>query len=97
MKTYLRSLGIVLIGLGIGGSVYFAVLLNADEAYYRAVRALAKYPNNVLFQTEVKMAEPRHMLLAFGTFAAAPGGVILGSLCLGIASLLARLSNVPPK
>jgi hypothetical protein len=34
------------------------------------------------------MAEPRHMLLGLGSWLAAPSGVVLGSLCLGIATLL---------
>jgi hypothetical protein len=61
-----------------------------DEAYYRAVKGMEKYPSNVLFQTEMKMAEPRHMLLLAGTYGAVTTGLVLGSMCLGIAALLAR-------
>lgn len=75
--------------MGVAGSVYFSMELAGDEAYYRAARALEKYPNNVLYQSEFKMTQPRHMLLTTGACAAAPCGLVLGSLCLGIASLLA--------
>jgi hypothetical protein len=91
MRVYLKILGLVLIGCGIGGSIYFGVQAGADEAYFRAARALEKYPNNVLYQTEFKMAEPRHMLLLMGMWAAAPAGVVLGSLCLGLSTLLTRV------
>lgn len=93
MRVYLRLLGLVLIGLGIGGTLYFAMLAGADEAYFRAARALEKYPNNVLYQTEFKMAEPRHMLLLMGAWAAAPGGIVLGSICLGLSAVLGRTAE----
>jgi hypothetical protein len=95
MKTYLGLLGVVLIVSGFAASLYLAVLWNADEAYYQAAKALAKYPNNVLYQSELKMAEPRHMLLAFGAVGAGPCGLVFGSLCLGIATVLERLSRRP--
>jgi hypothetical protein len=90
MAAYMRILGSALLVLGIAGSVLCWRAASEDEAYFKAVRGLEKYPNNVLFQTEFKMAEPRHMLLLGGMAAAAPSGVVLGSLCLGIAALLAR-------
>jgi hypothetical protein len=90
MSRYLRSLGLVLIVLGVVGSVWCTVGVFADEAYYDAARGMEKYPGNVLYKTEFKMAEPRHMLLAAGAWASAPLGAILGSLCLGIAALLRK-------
>lgn len=90
MAVYLRLLGGALAVLGLAGSLLCWRAASEDEAYFKAVRGLEKYPNNVLFQTEFKMAEPRHMLLLGGSAAAAPTGVVLGSLCLGIAALLVR-------
>jgi hypothetical protein len=90
MAVYMRLLGSTLLVLGIAGSILCWRAASDDEAYFKAVRGLEKYPNNVLFQTEFKMAEPRHMLLLGGMATAAPTGVVLGSLCLGIAALLAR-------
>lgn len=95
MVAYLRFLGGLLVALGIAGSLYAWRGAVDDEAYYRALKGLEKYPGNVLYQTEFKMAEPRHMLLLGGAFAAAPGGIVLGSLCLGMASLLARQGESP--
>jgi hypothetical protein len=91
VAAYLRSLGTALIAMGIVASVYCGIAARADEAYFRALRGLQKYPNNVLYQTELKMAEPRHMLLLAGAFTAAPAGFVLGSLCLGLGAVLRRL------
>ena len=96
MATYMRVLGVLLCTLGLAGSVYCAQGVRDDEPYYRAARALERYPGNVLYTTEFKMAEPRHMLLLAGAVAAAPVGLVLGSLCLALASVLARLPPEPP-
>ncbi len=93
MATYMRLIGSLLCALGIAGSLYCWSGVRSDEAYYRAAVALEKYPGNVLYTTELKMAEPRHMLLLTGAFSAAPTGLVLGSICLGIAAVLARLSE----
>ena len=90
MIAYMRTLGLFLICLGLAGSVYCWRAAANDEAYFRALKGLEKYPANVLYQTEFKMAEPRHMILLGGAWSAAPLGFVLGSLCLGIGSLLAR-------
>jgi len=90
MATYMRMLGALLIVLGITGTVFCSIGLGGDEAYYAALKGLSKYPNNVLYQTELKMAEPRHLLLAAGAFGSAAAGIVLGSLCLGVGTLLAR-------
>ena len=90
----MRVLGGALVALGILGSVVCWRGVGSDEAYHKALRGLEKYPGNVLYQTEFKMAEPRHMLLLGGAFASAPAGVVLGSLCLGIAAILTRRGTV---
>ena len=97
MDKYLRALGTTLIALGFVGSVYCGLAARADETYFRALRALQKYPNNVLYQTELKMAEPRHMLLLAGAFTAAPAGFVLGSVALGLAAVLRRLPAPSPR
>ncbi|MFN2375659.1 MAG: hypothetical protein ABR538_03930 [Candidatus Binatia bacterium] len=90
MARYLHGLGSLLCILGIAGSVWCTVGVFGDSAYYGAAKALEKYPGNVLYTTEFKMAEPRHMLLTAGAAASAPLGLILGSICIGISALLRR-------
>lgn len=90
MALYMRALGSLLIALGIIGSISCWRGVAGDDAYYRALKGLEKYPANVLFQTEFKMAEPRHMLLLAGGYGAPAGGLVFGSMCLGIGALLAR-------
>ncbi len=91
MILYMRVLGSLLIVLGLAGSLAAWQGVENDEAYHKALKGLEKYPGNVLYQTEFKMAEPRHMLLLGGAWAAAPTGLVLGSICLGVASSLAAL------
>ena len=91
MAKYLRGLGLLLCTLGVVGSVWCTIGVFADKDYYDAAKALEKYPNNVLYTTELKMAEPRHMLLSAGAFASAPLGLILGSICIGLGAVLRRL------
>jgi hypothetical protein len=91
MVAYLRALGLVLVALGIAGSAYCWRAAGNDEAYYRAVKGVEKYPGNVLYQTELKMAEPRHMLLLAGAYGSAPICLVLGSLSLGMGAVLASV------
>ena len=95
MAQYLKMLGILLSVLGIVGSIWCAVGVIGDEAYYDAAKALEKYPGNVLYTTEFKMAEPHHMLLLAGAWSAAPLGLILGSLGLGISAAIRLLEARP--
>lgn len=90
MERYLRLLGTLLIALGIAGSAYLGYTAWTNEDYYSKVRALQKYSNNVLYQTEFQMAQPRQMLLVAGAFTAAPAGIVFGSLCLGLAGVIGR-------
>lgn len=94
MIWYMRLLGVLLILLGASGSWVAWEGLEADDAYFRAVKGVEKYPGNVLYQTELKMAEPRHMLLLGAASAAAPTGFVLGSICLGVAATLAGLRRL---
>lgn len=93
MARYLRVLGSVLCVLGVAGSLWCTFGVLGDETYYNAVKAMGKYPNNVLYTTEFKMAEPRHMLLTAGATSSAPVGIILGSICLGISAVLRRMDE----
>lgn len=90
MKRYLELVGGFLIAAGICASAYLGFAAWNNDDYYAKVRALEKYPTHVLYQTEFKMAEPRQMLLVAGAFAAAPAGIVFGSLCLGLAAVIGR-------
>jgi len=91
----MRILGVVLITLGVVGSVVCWQSAAADEAYFKALKGLEKYPGNVLFQTEFKMAEPRHMLLLAGAYGSGSAGIVLGSICLALGAVLARTARDP--
>jgi hypothetical protein len=93
MARYLQVLGRVLCVLGVVGSAWCTLGVVGDDTYYNAVKAMEKYPNNVLYTTEFKMAEPRHMLMTAGATSSAPVGIILGSICLGIGAVLRRMDE----
>jgi len=90
MATYLRLLGVCLLAAGLAGSVICWRGVRGDDAYYQAAKALEKYPGNILYTNELRMAEPKHLLLVTGTYAGATLGIVLGSICMGLASVLAR-------
>lgn len=91
MATYLKLLGTLLILAGLAGSVFCWQGALHDEAYFRALRALEKYPGNVLYTTEFRVAQPRHMLLVAGAYASGALGVVLGSLSVGLGVLIGRV------
>jgi len=95
MAWYMRTVGVVLTVLGIAASVACWRGVVEDEAYYRALRGFERYPGNVLYLQELKMAEPRHMLLVAGAWSAAPAAVVLGGICLALGSLLGRAGRDP--
>ncbi len=95
MAGYLRGLGLLLIAAAVAGSAYCWHGARNDEAYFRALRGLEKYPGNVLYQTEFKMAEPRHMLLLSGAFGSMTVGLVWGSICLGLAQAIRRFDGGP--
>ena len=72
MSAYMKALGLVLVVLGMAGSIYCWRAAASDEVYFRALRGYERYPGNVLYLQELKMAEPRHMLLLGGAWSAAP-------------------------
>ena len=90
MAAYMRILGAALILVGFIASSACWVGVNGDEAYYKALKGLEKYPNNVLYVTDLKLAEPRHMLLLAGACGFAVSGLVLGSMSLALGSLLGR-------
>lgn len=89
MAVYMKILGVVLVCLGLAGSIYCCQGVSSDQAYFKAARGLERYPGNVLYLQELKMAEPRHMLLLAGAWTAAPAGAVLGSMAFALGGLLA--------
>ena len=90
MALYMRVLGWVVLVAGLAASIACWRGVYGDDAYYQALKGLSKYPNNVLYITDLKMAEPRHMLLLAGAYGLGTAGVVFGSVCLSLGSLLAR-------
>ncbi len=90
MATYLKALALVVFLAGTAGSALCWRAARGDEAYYRALKGVEKYPGNVLYKTELKMAEPRHIALVAGAAGAAPTGLVVASVLLGLAKIIER-------
>ena len=95
MATYLRVLAVIVLLFGLAGSGLCWQGARGDAAYYKALRGAQRYPQNVLYKTELKMAEPRHFLLLAGAAGSAPAGIVVASMLGALASLLARPRRGP--
>jgi len=90
VATYLKSLALAVLLAGVAGSALCWNAARTDEAYFRALKGVEKYPGNVLYKTELKMAEPGHLLLVAGAVGAAPLAIVISSALLGLALVLER-------
>jgi hypothetical protein len=90
MTAWLRVLGIAVLALGIGGGTYAATRAAGDVAWQEIAAQYARHPDHPLFQAEYYGAAVRHYAFVAGAFAGILGGVVFGSLLLGVATLLGR-------
>ena len=93
MAIYMRVLGWSLIVVGLVASLACWRGVAGDDAYYRALKGLSKYPDNVLYVNDLKLAEPRHMLLLAGAYGFGTAGLVFGSMSLALSALIARPSK----
>jgi hypothetical protein len=90
MTAWLRLLGIGVLALGIGAGTYAATRAAGDAAWVEIAANYARHPDHLAFQAEYYPAAVRH----YGQIAVAVvgilGGLVFGSLLLGLATLTAR-------
>ena len=90
MAAWLRSLGIVVMALGVGTSFWAATRVAGDFEFAEIAARYERHSDNVLFQAEYYPAAVRHYGLIVAAIGGVLGGLVFGSLLLGIATLLAR-------
>jgi hypothetical protein len=90
MTAWLRLLGIGVLALGIGLGTYAATRAAGDTAWAEIEAQYARHPDHPLFQAEYYGAAVRHYGLVAGAIAGILGGLVFGSLLLGVATLTAR-------
>ncbi len=90
MTAWLRVLGIVVLALGVGAGTYAATRAAGDPAWAEIAAQYARHPDHLSFQAEYYPAAVRHYGLIAMAVVGILGGLVFGSLLLGIATLLAR-------
>ena len=96
MEAWLRVLGIVVLAFGVGLGAYAATRALGDTEFAEVVTRYERHPEHPLFQAEYYAAAVRHYGLVAGAVGGILGGLVFGSLLLGIASVLARTEDSAP-
>ena len=94
MAGFLRTLGVVVLLIGLITAAVAGWLLAGDAQFREIAEAYARHPEHALFQTEYWAAAARH----YGLLGAAAGGLlcglVLGGILLGLAELLRRIPKL---
>ena len=90
MTAWLRLLGIVVMALGVGLGAYAGTRAAGDVEFAEVVARYERHPEHPLFQAEYYAAAARHYGLVAGAIGGILGGLVFGSLLLGMAMLLTR-------
>jgi hypothetical protein len=90
MSAWLRLLGIVVLASGVGLGAYAATRFAGDTGFAEIAAQYERHSENMLFQAAYYPAALRHYGLIAGAVAGILGGLVFGSLLLGMATLVAR-------
>lgn len=93
MATYLRVVAIAVAIFGALAGAFFARLVFADAEYDLKRQARERNLGNVLFETEFRVAEARHLFLVYSATAGFLVAIVGGSTLWGLAALHARLDR----
>lgn len=93
MASYLKTMAVIVGAFGLLCGFGFAYQVVADEEYALKKLARERNPGNILFETEFRMSEGRHIFLLYS----ATGGFLIafvgGSLLWGLGALHQRLDR----
>ncbi len=93
MSAWLRLLGIVVLAVGVGAGAYAATRAIGDTAFAEVAAQYERHPEHPLFQAEYYAAALRHYGLVAAAVGGILGGLVFGSLLLGVGTLVARGSD----
>jgi hypothetical protein len=96
MEAWLRVLGIVVLALGVGLGAYAATRAIGDTEFAEVAARYERHSENLAFQAEYYPAAARHYGFVAGAVGGIFGGLVFGSLLLGLASVLARTEDSAP-
>jgi hypothetical protein len=90
MSGWLRLLGIVVLAVGVGAGSYAATRALGDTAFAEVSAQYERHPENWAIQVDYYPAAVRHYGMIAGAVAGIGGGLVFGSLLLGVGTLVAR-------
>lgn len=90
MPILLRTLGAVVLALGLATAAVAAWLLAGDTKFHEVAAAYARHPEHALFQAEYVAAAARHYGLMAALAIGLLGGLSLGAILLALGVLVAR-------
>jgi hypothetical protein len=91
MTGFLRTLGVLVLLVGLVTAVVAGWLLAGDAHFREVAEAYARHPEHALFQAEYWAAAARHYGLLLAAAAGLLGGLMFGGILLGLAAILRRL------
>lgn len=93
MATYLRVVAVAVAVFGALAGAGFARLAFGDADFDLKRRARERNLGNVLFETEFRVAEARHLFLVYSSTAGFLVAIVGGSTLWGLGALHARLDR----
>jgi hypothetical protein len=90
MTGFLRTLGVVVLVLGLATAGAAGMGLLGDTRFEEVAAAYARHPEHALFQAEYWIAAARHYGLVAAVIGGGLGGLSLGGILLALAELLRR-------
>ena len=94
MTGFLRVLALLLLIGGVIASVMATQAALNDEAYFRAVSALDRHADHILFQAEYQFALSRHVFLVVTAVVSAVAGVVGSAILFALAGVMGRLHRL---
>ena len=93
MTTWLRLLGVVVLAAGLGFAGWAGTRALGDDDFVEKRDAYERHLEHPIFQAEYYAAATRHYGLVAGAIGSGLGGLVFGSLLIGLAGVTARLSR----
>jgi hypothetical protein len=94
MKSLLRLLAVVLLIGGLAGCAIAILAALGDEPYYRALDALERHADHILFQAEYQAALARHAAFLTASVVCGVAGVVGGAILLALSSIIDRVDRL---
>jgi hypothetical protein len=94
MSRLLRLLAAVLLVAGLAGCALAILAALGDEPYYRALDALERHADHILFQAEYQAALARHAAFLTASVVCGVAGVVGGAILFALSSILDRVARL---